>query len=91
MAFSTLQFRSDALNKACSMNVILPERQEKGGPFPVFYLLHGLLQANRDYHDHLNNLDIAHEYEEYPGAHTWEYWDTHVQEAITFHRKTLNI
>lgn len=250
MAFSTVQFRSDALNKACSMNVLLPERQEKDGPFPVFYLLHGLsddhtgwmrrtsieryvqdlplivimpdggrsfyndavegpryeshiiedvigfvdrfyntiptregrvigglsmggygalklalkfphlfcssvshsgalamtkakaetiredmriefpqifgpnpfggkdclfklaetidhnllpalridcgtedglLQANRDYRDHLSNLNIPHEYEEFPGAHTWEYWDIHVQEAITFHRKSLNI
>ncbi|MBT5832906.1 MAG: esterase family protein [Candidatus Latescibacteria bacterium] len=50
-----------------------------------------LVQANRDYHAHLNQLDIPHEYEEFPGAHTWDYWDVHVQEAITFHRKALNI
>jgi len=250
MACCTMQFRSNALNKACSMNIILPDRQEKDGPYPVFYLLHGLsddhtgwmrrtsieryvqdlpliivmpdggrsfycnavegpgyeacmiedvigfvdrffntipsregrvigglsmggygalklalkfphlfsssvshsgalgitqakaetiredmrvefpqifgpnpfggkdclfklaetidrnqlpalridcgtddglLQANRDFHAHLNALDISHEYEEFPGAHTWDYWDIHIQEAITFHRKTLGI
>jgi len=51
----------------------------------------GLLQANRDYHTHLENLGIPHEYEEFPGAHTWDYWDLRVQEAIAFHHKTLNI
>lgn len=42
MAFCTVQFFSPALQKACSMNVILPDRQAGAGPFPVFYLLHGL-------------------------------------------------
>lgn len=51
----------------------------------------GLLQANRDYRTHLENLNIPHEYEEFPGAHTWDYWDIHVQEAIAFHRKALGI
>ena len=51
----------------------------------------GLLQSNRDYHDHLTTLNIPHEYEEFPGAHTWDYWDIHVQEAIAFHRKSLGI
>jgi len=51
----------------------------------------GLLQSNRDYHTHLTNLNIPHEYEEFPGAHTWDYWDIHVQEAIAFHRKSLGI
>jgi len=51
----------------------------------------GLLQSNRDYHTHLTNINIPHEYEEYPGAHTWDYWDIHVQEAIAFHCKNLGI
>ncbi|MGA1195595.1 MAG: alpha/beta hydrolase [Candidatus Latescibacterota bacterium] len=51
----------------------------------------GLLQSNRDYHAHLTHLKIPHEYEEFPGAHTWDYWDIHVQEAIAFHRKSLGI
>lgn len=50
-----------------------------------------LIQQNRDYHAALNKLGIAHEYEEFPGAHTWEYWDLHVREAISFHCRNLKI
>jgi putative tributyrin esterase len=42
MAFCTLHFRSPALVKACSMNVIFPESGVGEPPFPVCYLLHGL-------------------------------------------------
>jgi len=48
-----------------------------------------LIESNRAYHKHLEELEIKHEYEEFPGAHTWEYWDTHVREALEFHRKHL--
>jgi S-formylglutathione hydrolase FrmB len=48
-----------------------------------------LLEANRDFHGHLTNLGIAHEYAEFPGAHDWSYWDVHVQEAIRFHLRVL--
>ena len=36
-------------------------------------------------------LAIAHEYAEFPGGHTWEYWDRHVQEAIEFHARVLGL
>ncbi len=48
-----------------------------------------LIAHNRALHDHLLELDIPHEYAEYPGAHDWAYWDEHVQEAIAFHWRTL--
>lgn len=51
----------------------------------------GLLEANRVFHAHLESLEIAHEYEEFPGAHTWDYWDLHVRKAIAFHRKALDV
>lgn len=50
-----------------------------------------LIEHNRDFHAHLEKLGIAHEYQEFPGEHTWGYWDEHVQEAIAFHRKVLGI
>jgi S-formylglutathione hydrolase FrmB len=50
-----------------------------------------LLDHNREFHAHLERLGIPHEYWEFPGAHTWEYWDLHVQEAIAFHCKVLGI
>lgn len=51
----------------------------------------GLIDSNRDFHNHLNAHNIPHEYEEFPGVHDWAYWDIHVQEALAFHRKHLNI
>lgn len=50
-----------------------------------------LIQDNRDLHAHLERLNIPHEYEEFPGEHTWDYWDKHIQEAIAFHSKALGI
>ena len=50
-----------------------------------------LIQQNRDFHKHLDSLGYKHEYEEFQGAHTWDYWDKHVQEAIAFHSKILKI
>jgi S-formylglutathione hydrolase FrmB len=51
----------------------------------------GLIEENRAFHRHLETLGIPHEFEEFPGAHTWDYWDRHVQEAIVFHRKALGL
>ncbi|MDA0711440.1 MAG: hypothetical protein O3B73_14670, partial [bacterium] len=51
----------------------------------------GLLLSNRTFHAHLDSLKIPHAYEEFPGAHTWDYWDAHVQDAISFHRRALAI
>ncbi len=50
-----------------------------------------LIEDNRALHQHLDELQIAHEYEEFPGGHEWGYWDRHVQEAIRFHAKNLGI
>ena len=49
----------------------------------------GLLQSNRVFHKHLRKLGIKHHYSEFPGGHTWDYWDEHVQEALRFHWKHL--
>ncbi len=50
-----------------------------------------LLKQNRDFHAKLESLHIAHEYEEFPGGHTWKYWDEHIREAIAFHTKNLGL
>jgi len=44
-----------------------------------------LLEANRLFHAELQHLKIPHEYQEFPGAHDWDYWDLHIQDAIRFH------
>jgi S-formylglutathione hydrolase FrmB len=50
-----------------------------------------LLPQNRALHRHLTKLRIPHEYSEPPGAHTWEYWDRQVQEALTFFCRVLKL
>jgi len=50
-----------------------------------------LLDDNRAFHAHLKQLGIPHEYEEFPGEHTWTYWDEHVPEALTFHARALGL
>jgi S-formylglutathione hydrolase FrmB len=42
MAFATIQFFSQALRKASSLNVIFPDDATTRRPWGVFYLLHGL-------------------------------------------------
>jgi S-formylglutathione hydrolase FrmB len=48
-----------------------------------------LIEHNREFHRHLDDLGIAHEYEEFSGTHDWNYWDAHVQDAIKFHMANL--
>lgn len=50
-----------------------------------------LLPDNRYFHNHLTKLKFPHTYHEFPGDHCWAYWDTHVQDAIAFHRRNLGV
>ena len=50
-----------------------------------------LLEQNREFHEHLTALKYPHEYEEFPGDHSWGYWDLHVQEALAFYRRVLHL
>ncbi len=51
----------------------------------------GLVERNRDFHRHLVAIGFPHSYHEHPGAHTWEYWDLHVREALRQHAEVLGI
>jgi S-formylglutathione hydrolase FrmB len=42
MALANIHFPGASIGLATAMNVILPNQQHGAGPFPVFYLLHGL-------------------------------------------------
>ena len=50
-----------------------------------------LLATNRDFHQHLDDQRIPHEYAEFPGGHTWDYWDLSIRQALAFHGKALGI
>jgi len=49
------------------------------------------LAINRQFHRHLKRLGIAHQYREHAGAHTWDYWDAHLCDALAFHAAALKI
>jgi putative tributyrin esterase len=75
--------------------ILLARRAQSAGKLPKIRLDCGtedfLLADNRQYHQTLTDLKIPHEYEEYPGAHDWEYWDNHIREALEFHAGVLGI
>jgi S-formylglutathione hydrolase FrmB len=50
-----------------------------------------LIDHNRELHAHMDAIGLTHHYAEHPGAHTWEYWDEHVQEALVQHADVLGI
>ena len=43
-----------------------------------------LLECNRLFRDHLVAKSIPHVYTEYPGAHDWRYWGTHLAESLDY-------
>ncbi|MCI8553869.1 MAG: esterase family protein [Clostridiales bacterium] len=58
------------------------------GPVPRLYITCGssdfMVEDNRDFHRHLESLNIAHTYEEWEGVHDWFFWDASIQKTIPF-------
>ena len=84
-----IQALADALPAGAYDCFCLAERlADSGGPRPALRFDCGtddrLLEANRAFDKHLTNLGIAHEYDEFPGTHGWDYWDTHVPQTLDF-------
>jgi putative tributyrin esterase len=55
-------------------------------PYPYFYLACGtadfFLDTNRAFTKQLSSRNIAYEYHETPGGHTWEYWNQALQPLL---------
>jgi len=43
-------------------------------------------EVNRNFHQKLLQRNIAHDYVERPGAHTWEYWRSNIEYHLLFFR-----
>jgi S-formylglutathione hydrolase FrmB len=60
--------------------------QDSNTPIPKIYLACGtedfLIQNNRDFRDFLieNQIDVT--YEEGPGEHDWDFWDTYIKKVL---------
>ena len=48
-----------------------------------------LLEANRELHRALEEAQIPHRYEEFPGGHTWDYWSEHVARSLIYFAAVL--
>lgn len=48
-----------------------------------------LIEHNRTLHRELDLAGIPHSYEEFPGAHTWEYWNEHLADSLRFFGRCL--
>jgi putative tributyrin esterase len=66
----------------------LAEWRQDDPLFPALYLDCGreddLLEASREFHDHLTRLGIPHDYHERPGYHTWPYWNRAAKSSLEF-------
>lgn len=73
----------------------LAERAKAGGLLPQIAIdcgtEDGLLEDNRQMHRKLKQLAIPHLYREFPGSHSWDYWDEHIREALQFHCRAFGI
>lgn len=50
----------------------------------------GCVRDNRQVHERLTNRAIEHTYREYPGGHTWEYWEARLPEHVKFHKDVIS-
>jgi S-formylglutathione hydrolase FrmB len=50
-----------------------------------------LYEDNQRWHEHLQKLNIPHEYQEHPGTHNWEYWDAHIPQSLEFFARYLGL
>jgi S-formylglutathione hydrolase FrmB len=50
----------------------------------------GFIDQNRALDAALTRLGVAHEYHEWPGAHTWRYWSTHVRESLAWMARRIS-
>ncbi|GMV35966.1 MAG: esterase [Fimbriimonadales bacterium] len=50
-----------------------------------------LLHHSRSLHDRLMELGIEHDYHEYAGAHTWDYWQQRLPQTVAFVARQLGL
>lgn len=65
---------------------LLLKLKEEGRPVPKMYLCcgteDGLVTANRDFRDFLNENGVDLTYVEGPGKHDWVFWDTYIKKML---------
>jgi S-formylglutathione hydrolase FrmB len=79
----------------CDNDPFLLAQQVDRAQLPALYFDCGtedqLLPSNREFDRLLTKLDLPHVYQEYPGDHSWGYWDQHIQDSLAHHCRALGI
>jgi S-formylglutathione hydrolase FrmB len=67
--------------------------KQSGQPLPALFIDcgrdDGFIDQNRAFDWELTRLGITHHYAEWPGAHTWRYWSSHVPESLAWMGRQL--
>lgn len=75
--------------------VTLAQRAHAGPTKPKILIDCGvddfLIEQNRGFEAELKSIGLEHNYREHPGAHTWDYWDLHIREALAFHADAMGL
>ena len=50
-----------------------------------------LYQENEQFDRYLRQAQVPHTYRRFDGAHEWSYWDLHIQDALKFHAKAMDL
>ncbi len=65
---------------------LIAELKKSGADIPKIYMACGtedfLLEVNRDYHNYLKAQAVDVTYEEGPGSHEWDFWDTYIHKFL---------
>ena len=85
---------ADSIDKAANdpyeLALSCPEKQR-----PHIYFDCGrndfLYEDNQHFDALLRKNKIPHTYHRFDGAHEWSYWDTHIQDALKFHAKAMEL
>ena len=98
---SVFRFEGDQLDRSMlkapdDIDVFaIAQRVKSSGNAPVISFDCGredsLIGDNRALHEHMQSIGLDHHYAEHDGAHTWDYWDEHVREALAQHAKVFEL
>lgn len=65
---------------------LIKKLKDEGRPLPKLFLSCGtedfLYPCHLGAREKLKNLGVDAQIEEHPGAHTWDYWDEHIERAL---------
>ena len=77
-----------AESKENNLFLLAEEAKASGKTLPKLIIRCGTedklaIEPNRRFKKHLDTLGIENDYADFPGIHSWEFWDTHIQYVLS--------